>query len=128
MSIKGITVNVDRGLSPKVRYVSENSPARGGFNNNSFSVRMNKEETKIASFNYDSTTSVKFNNQKDYRVKSFKYEISGAQFLRDLLDVYLPPAVENGSFLIYDLDLDKFITRTLTPGDINLGNIDAGIF
>lgn len=139
MSNREIFVKIDKNGRPLVKQYSQDTDisvrVEGGEENrvqqskSSYSVKFdNPNNQKISSVSYDSSISVGFNNQKDYSVKSFKYQITGVQYLKHLLDVFVPETIENGDFLIYDANLDKFVTKKISSGDIQLGNIDAGTF
>jgi hypothetical protein len=92
------------------------------------SVRINNQNSpKIRDISYDNNINVKVSTQQTYKVSSFKYEITGVKYLKDLLDVSaLNPADKDS--LIFNVLTGKFESKPITTTDIVITNLDAGTF
>lgn len=79
---------------------------------------------RIGSVTYDNVINVKVNNQQDYRVKSASLVTNK---LASLSDVSAQNPAD-GDVLIYNAETKKYETDKISSDQIDLTNIDAGIF
>jgi hypothetical protein len=89
------------------------------------SVRVNNPNpVRIGSVTYDNVINVKVNNQLDYKVKSASLVVNR---LSNLSDVSAQNP-NNGDVLIYNAETLKFETDKISSDQIDITNIDAGLF
>jgi hypothetical protein len=89
------------------------------------SVRVtNPNPVRIGSVTYDSVVNVKVNNQQDYKVKSASLVTNKLSGLSDV-SAQNP---QDGDVLIYNAETKKYETDKIGSDQIDLTNIDAGLF
>lgn len=92
---------------------------------NTVSVRVTSpNQTRIGSVSYEKEVNVKVDSQKDYAVKSVNY---GVDRIRNLKDVYAFTPVD-GDVLVFNAVTGKYVSKKLTSSQIDITNIDAGLF
>jgi hypothetical protein len=92
---------------------------------NTISVRVaNPNPVRVGAVSYDNVINVKVNDQQDYKVKTANFSVNK---LANLSDVYAQNPTD-GDVLIYNSATQKYETDKITQDQINITNIDAGIF
>lgn len=107
--------------------VNNSNPIRIGSVNyeNAINVKVNNSNpARISSVNYDKVVNVKVNNQQEYTVK-FANLVTNK--LSGLTDVSAQNP-NDGDVLIYNSETLKFETDKISSDQIDITNIDAGLF
>lgn len=83
----------------------------------------------VESINYRNNISVKVNAQNAQKVSgiNYQYQVVGAHYLRDLLDVNAN-SPSNKDSLIFNRDTNKFESKPITLENTFITNLDAGLF
>lgn len=89
------------------------------------SVKLNDQNpARVGSVSYDNTINVKVDAQKDYKVKSANYTTLR---LSNLDDVYAFSPID-GDVLVFNAIIGKYVSKKISSSEIDITNIDAGIF
>lgn len=89
------------------------------------SVKVNgNNPARVGNVTYDNTINVKVDNQQDYSVKSINY---GVKKISQLQDVYSFSPID-GDVLIFNAITGKYVAKRIDSSQIDINNIDGGLF
>lgn len=89
------------------------------------SVKVNSQNpVRVGNVTYDNTINVKVDNQQDYAVKNIGY---GVRKITQLEDVYSFSPVD-GNVLVFNAVTGKYVSKRIDSSQIDINNIDGGLF
>lgn len=89
------------------------------------SVKVNGQNpTRVGNVTYDNSINVKVDSQQDYTVKNVGY---GAKRISQLEDVYSFSPID-GNVLVFNAVTGKYVSKRIDSSQIDINNIDGGLF